>query len=224
MSASVNAALESVHDTFQSLLPKLETHAAIYFRHVRCPNKKADYIAECVALAWGWLVRLHQRGKDVRQFTMVFVYLVARAVRNGRRLCGQERANDVLSGRAQQRRNFRVESLPVSTRRSFDDFYASVHGQQSVDSYEERLHDNSVTPPPDAAAFRIDWPNFLKTLSERDRELAHFLSLGHAASKAAERFKLTPGRVTQLRQRWCREWRLCQGEEDVARQEAVASA
>jgi hypothetical protein len=223
MNVSVNAFPETLHDTFQSLLPKLETHAAIYFRHVRCPDKKADYIAECVALAWGWLTRLHERGKDVRQFAMVFVYLVARAVRNGRRLCGQERAKDVLSPRAQQRRNFRVESLPSSTRRSFDDFYASVRGQQSVDSYEERLKDNSVTPPPDAAAFRIDWPAFLNTLSERDRELAHFLSLGHAASKAAEQFKLTPGRVTQLRQRWCREWRLCQGE-DATQQGAAARA
>jgi hypothetical protein len=174
-------------------------------------------------LAWGWLTRLHERGKDVRQFTMVFVYLVARAVRNGRRLCGVERAGDALSPRAQQRRNFRVESLPVSTRRSFDDFFTAVHGQRSADSYEERLHDNSVTPPPDAAAFRIDWPAFLATLTERDRELAHFLSLGHAASKAAEHFKLTPGRVTQLRQRWCKEWRLCQGEED-ALQAAAARA
>lgn len=130
----------------------------------------------------------------------------------GRRVTGQERAWDVLSARAQRRHGFKVESLPASTRRPFDDLYSAVRGQQFLDEYEERLRDNTFTPPPDAAAFRLDWPGFLDTLTERNRELAHFLSLGHAAKKAADKFRLSPGRVTQLRQRWCREWRLCQGE------------
>ena len=100
-----------------------------------------------------------------------------------------------------------------------------------MDAYEERLRDNTVTPPPDAAAFRIDWSHFLATLSERDRELAHFLSLGHRAKAAAQRFKLSPGRITQLRQRWCKEWRASQGEDDAAgengagcRKEATATS
>src|SRR2546423_435108 len=70
--------------------------------------------------------------------------------------------------------------------------------------------------PPDAAAFRIDWSHFLATLSERDRQLAHFLSLGHRAKVAAKKFKLSPGRVTQLCQQWCKEWLACQGEDDAA--------
>ena len=69
-------------------------------------------------------------------------------------------------------------------------------GQQDVDAYEERLRDNTVTPPPDAAAFRIDWSHFLATLSARDRQLAHFLSLGHAGKAAARKFRLSPDRVT----------------------------
>jgi hypothetical protein len=224
MIASTSPAHDTLHATFQALLPKLQTHASIYFRDVRCPDQKADRIAECIALAWKWLIRLHERGKDVNQFAMVFVFLVAKAVKSGRRLTGQERAKDVLSARAQRRHGFKVESLPASTRRPFDDFCAAPHGQQHLDVYEERLKDNTVTPPPDAAAFRIDWPDFLDTLTERDRELAHFLSLGHAAKKAADKFKLSPGRVTQLRQRWCREWRLCQGEEDAADQPVTAMA
>ena len=212
MSALASPAQDTLHATFQALLPRLETHAAIYFRDVRCPATKADRIADCVALAWKWLIRLHERGKDVTQFTMVFVFFVAKAVKCGRRLTGQERSEDVLSTRAQRKHRFRVEALPASTRRPLEDFYAAVHGQQHLDAYEERLTDNTVTPPPDAAAFRIDWPDFLDSLTERDRELAHFLSLGHPAKKAAEKFKLSPGRVTQLRQRWCQEWRLCQDE------------
>jgi hypothetical protein len=101
----------------------------------------------------------------------------------------------------------------MSTRTSHEDSYGEVGAQRRLDAYEERLRDNTITPPLDQAAFRIDWPKFLKTLTHRDRELAHFLSLGHGGKKAADRFGLTPGRVTQLRQRWCREWRLSQGEE-----------
>ena len=86
------------------------------------------------------------------------------------------------------------------------------NGQQLHDAFEERLRDNRVTPPPDAAAFRIDFPQFVAGLAERDRRMAMFLSLGHAATEAAAKFGLSPGRVTQLRQRWLRDWRLCQGD------------
>ena len=139
----------------------------------------------------------------------------SRQVRAGRRLCGQDRSKDVLSKRAQRQHDFAVEQLPVSTRRSFDDFYGTVRGQHDLDEFEARFKDNTVTPPPIAAAFRVDWPDFLRTLSPRDRALAHFLSLGHQAKTAAQRFKITPGRVTQLRQMWCHAWRTCQGEDDV---------
>jgi hypothetical protein len=43
--------------------------------------------------------------------------------------------------------------------------------------------------------------------------MAHFLSLGNSAKAAARRFKLSPGRVTQLRQRWCRDWYALHDEE-----------
>jgi len=69
------------------------------------------------------------------------------------------------------------------------------------------------TPPPDAAAFRIDFPRFLGGMSERDRALAMFLSLGHSATRAADKFGLSCGRVTQLRQQWHENWRRFVGEE-----------
>ena len=67
----------SLHAAFLELLPKLQTHAHIYFRHVKCADKRADKVAETLALAWKWYVRLQQRGQDVSRFSMVFVFLVA---------------------------------------------------------------------------------------------------------------------------------------------------
>jgi hypothetical protein len=212
--------VEVLHLRFLALVPRIETHAQVCFRGIKCPVTKEDRVAECVALAWKWFVRLTERGKDPFEFPVAFACLVARAVRCGRRLCGQERSMDVLSPLAQQRRGFVVEHLPATTRSPHESLYASPHGQQLQDVFEERLRDNAVTPPPDAAAFRIDWPLFLRGLTTRDQEMATFLSLGHSGKAAAARFGLSPGRVTQLRQRWCRQWQTCQGEADAGPSEA----
>ena len=211
------AATRRLQAQFLALLPKLQTHAQIIFRDIACPDKKADLICETTALAWKWYLRLAARGKDVMQFPMVFIYLVGRAVRSGRRLCGHERAKDVLSPVAQRCHHFKAESLSPSTPTALDDLYSQPYAQEMQDAFEERLRDNLQTPVPDQVAFRLDWPRFLRTLTQRDRDLVGHLSLGNSGKWVAARFGLTEGRVSQLRQRWCREWRLFQGDEEAYR-------
>ena len=138
-----------LHARFLRLLPKLETHARIAFRGVRCPVQQEDRVQECVALAWKWFLRLSEQGKDVLDFPMAFAALLARAVRCGRKLCGQERAGDVLSFVAQARHGFRVERLPATTRSPHEHLYAYPYGQTLLDAFEERLRDNTLTPVPD---------------------------------------------------------------------------
>ncbi len=157
-------------------------------------------------------MRLHEVGKDPNEFAVVFA---ARAVRSGRRLCGQEKSKDVLSALAQRRRGFRVETLPSSTCTSQEQLYAQPHGQQMQDAFEERLQDNRQTPIPEQVAFRMDWPRYFNSLTPRDRQLAEYLSLGHSAKSAAAKFGVSPARVTQLRQRWCHEWRQFEEAEPV---------
>src|SRR5262245_55811128 len=110
------ASVAVLHVCFLALVPTIETHARMYFRGIRCPVTREDCVAECVALAWKWSLALAERGKDPCAFPRAFAALVARAVKCGRRLCGQERAKDVLSPIAQQRHGFHVERLPSSTR------------------------------------------------------------------------------------------------------------
>ena len=200
---------------FQELLPRILTQTRITFRGVACPGLRADHVAETMALAWKQLLRLHQRGKDVMQFPTRFVLWVARGVRQGRRLCGHQKAKDVLSAAAQLRHCFKVEALPSGKGRFSAVLVGTGDGQNHLDAYSERLRDNTVTPPPEAAAFRIDFPNFVGALSARDRRLALFLSLGHTAKQAAAEFGLSQARVTQLRQRWYQEWHAGQGD-DIA--------
>jgi hypothetical protein len=153
MTLSVNrftvVSIAVLHLRFLRLVPKIETHAQVYFRGIKCPVKKEDKIQECVALAWKWFLSLSARGKDVFAFPMAFAALVARAVKCGRKLCGQERAKDVLSPIAQQRYCFQVEVLPTSTCSPHEQLYAEPHGQALLDAFEERLRDNTLTPVPD---------------------------------------------------------------------------
>lgn len=196
------------HQPFLNLMPKIETHARIIFRDIRCPVRREDAVQECIALAWKWFLRLKERGKDINQFPMVFVFLVVKAVASGRRLTGMLRMKDVLSERCQRKHGFNVEALPMSTCVSVEVLVAKPRGQEMQDAFEERLQDNGTTPVPDQVAFRMDWPSFFTTLTTRDQKMAEFLSLGHSAKQAAEKFGLSAGRITQLRQRWCQDW-LC---------------
>src|SRR5262249_34046427 len=88
---------------FLSILPRIELHGRISFRYLRCPALRDDAVAEVVALAWKWHLRLAERGKDATQFPSALATFAARAVKAGRRVCGRERARDVLSPSAHRK-------------------------------------------------------------------------------------------------------------------------
>jgi hypothetical protein len=180
------------------LLPRIERHARITFRHLGCPQSRDDAVAEAVALAWRWYLRLVERGKDPAAFVSALAGYAARAVRRGRRVCGQEAGQEVLSPRAQARHGFAVRRLPEGP--------TTLNGSP----LEEALLDNAVTPPPEAAAFRIDFPAWLATWPERDRRLIEALGLGERTLALAQKYGLTPGRISQKRRQYHDDWeRFC---------------
>src|SRR5262245_29344969 len=182
---------------FLSILPRIELHGRICFRFVRCPHRRADAVAEVVALAWKWHLRLAERGKDATQFPSALATFAALAVKAGRRVCGRERARDVLSPSAQRQHRFVVERLP--------DF--STLGGNPL---EEALVDNTQTPPPDQVVFRCDFPAWLKTRTDRDRRLAEDLMRGERTQDVSTKFGLSPARVSQLRRDFHDDWeRFC---------------
>jgi hypothetical protein len=204
VSCSSALSLHALHAGFLTIWPRIERHAHIYFRHLRCPHQKADAIAETVALSWYWYVRLAERGKDAARFPSALATFAARAVRAGRRVCGQERSCDVLSPTAQRRHHFAVERLP--------DFSAL-----NSNPLWEALHDNTQTPPPEQVAFRLDFPAWLRTRTERDRHLAEDLMTGERTSDVSTKFGLTRGRISQLRRDFHDDWqRFCGLDGDLA--------
>lgn len=199
----------SLHARFLELMPRIETHARIVFRDVRCADSREDKIAETLALGWRWFVRLTRRGKDVGRFVSTFAALAARAVKSGRRLCGQEKAKEVLSPLAQRKHSFAVRSLPEGR---------SLAGN----IINEALHDNVHTPPPEAAAFRVDFPAWLKAWTQRDRRLICDLMIGERARQVAKKYHLTEGRVSQLRRQFQQDWQAYCGDDEAVLCKEVA--
>jgi hypothetical protein len=124
---------------FLALLPKIENGARFHFRAVTCSARRADDIADTVALCWRWFCRLAERGKDAARFVTTLVALAARHVRAGRRLCGQEHGKDVLSLTAQRRHGFKVEPLCTAAMRPHDPYEGAARGSAAGDSMEDRL-------------------------------------------------------------------------------------
>ena len=73
--------------------------------------------------------------------------------------------------------------------------------------------DNTMTPVPDQAAFRIDWPAWIRTRTDRDRRMIETLMRGERTFDVSQKFGLSPGRVSQMRRELHQDWLAFHGEE-----------
>jgi hypothetical protein len=193
--------LPELHAHFLAILPRIAPHAKVCFRHLRCPGKRDDAVAEVVAVSWRWYLRIVSQGeKDVNEFVSALAGFAVRHVRAGRKLCRMERPKDVLSPRAQRLHGFVSQSLPAHD--------TAKPGNPVL----EALRDNTATPPPDAAAFRIGYPAWLDGLGEKKRQVAEDMVLGHTTQELAPMHKLSEGRISQLRRELHADWKRFHGE------------
>jgi DNA-directed RNA polymerase specialized sigma24 family protein len=186
---------EDCRQAFEAVLPRIHKHAQVQFRQVRCPGRKEELIAETLALSWKWWLRLWDRGKDPRQFVSAIADYAVKAARCGRRLCGRDKAGDVLSPLAQRTHGFTLSSIPDGS-------------TLSNTVFSEALIDNLQTPPDEQAAFRIDFPAWLVTYDARRRDIIEAMALGERTKDISDRFGLTQGRISQMRQEFFLSWEL----------------
>jgi hypothetical protein len=182
---------------FAKIQPLIDRYAPMLTHRLRCPGRSDDAVAELTGLTWAYFVHLAKKGRDASQFPASLVYRAAQHVRSGRRLCGQEPMKDPLSWTCQKQRGFTVHCLPD---------FAKLEGN----AYDEVLHDNTQTPVDEQVQFRIDWPAFLQTRSERDRALIGQMALGERTLDLADDFGVSPARISQLRAEYQHAWnRFC---------------
>ena len=190
------------------MLPAIVTHARIAFRHLK-GEARQDAVQETIANALVAFVRLVRRGKvDLAYPTVLARYAVAQ-IQDGRRVGNRLNVNDVLSPYAQKHKGIAVDRL---------DLYDKTESQ-----WIEAVVEDYRTPVPEQVAFRCDFPAWLARLSRRNRRIAQALSTGHNTGDVAKRFKLSPGRISQLRRELHRSWQEFHGEPPDAAAAAKAA-
>ena len=185
------------HAGFLELVPAIRRQARIRFRRLAGQDRE-DLFEEATANALVAYARLAELGKTDLAYASVLVRYAAAQIQDGRRVGSRWNSQEVLSPSVQRKRGFVVERL---------DHFDPVEGQ-----WNEILVEDRRATPADIAACRIDFAVWLGRLSARRRRIALALAAGHSTGTVARRFRLSPGRISQLRQ-WLRaSWEDFQGE------------
>ncbi len=183
----------ALHARFEAVLPRIVRHARVMFRHIKCWHTLQDKLQEVRSLCWKWIRQLEKAGKTWWHFISRLADYACRQVKSGRKVTGNISANDVMNEITQTRKGFYVGKLP--------DF-----STESSNPLTEALTDNTQTPPDEQAAFRIDYPAWRSTYDERRQQIMDALALGHRTKDVAQKFKMSEGRVSQLRREFMDDW------------------
>jgi hypothetical protein len=184
---------------YAKMLPSIKRHARIAFRYLN-PEEKQERVQNVLCNTWEALVRLARRGKLDQAFPSILAKFAEKQTRDHRITGGHLNIKDILSKYCQVNKDVVVQRL---------DRFNEEDG-----CWEEAVvQDTRNAPVPDIVAFRCDFADWLKSLKRRDRRIAQFLSLGHRTSTAARKFKVSEGRVSQLRRELAESWKKFVGDE-----------
>jgi hypothetical protein len=167
---------ETHRNTFTHLLPEILHLAAVAFRYLD-PESQEEAVQNCIVLTWKAFLALIEQGRaDDPGLIKSCLWYSIRQTRVGRRAEGESRAKDVHKNARRGRVQFQWTDL--------------------------RHLVSDQTPVPEAVSFRLDVPAFLGTLSDRQRRMAESLLEGSTTSEVATTFGVTPGAVSQFRNRF----------------------
>jgi hypothetical protein len=185
------------NERFLEMLPLIRHRARLAFRRLR-PENKEELVQEVIANAYCRFSRLVRTGKAGLAFATPLANFAIRQVISGRQVGNKQNCRDVTSIVAQRRQGFTLRTLPSDCSDS--------------NIWSEILADDTLTPVPDQAAFRLDFPVWLKIQDRRKRKLARFLMVGNNVTDAAKRFCVSLARISQLRRELRVSWEQFQGE------------
>jgi hypothetical protein len=166
------------------MVPIIRRHARNRLRHLR-PAEREEAVEEVVASAFVSFARLIARCQGHRAFATPLAEYALKGLRGGRRVGARLNRRDVTSRYCTVKTGVTVTSL-----NRWDD--------QALE-WREILVEDRRFPPAEAAAARLDFAAWLAALPFRNRRIALMLAMGEATSVVARRFRLTAGRVSQLR-------------------------
>ncbi|MGO9115286.1 MAG: hypothetical protein ACLP9L_39235 [Thermoguttaceae bacterium] len=179
------------HKAFLAMLPQILTHAKCAFAFLK-PEARAEAVAEVVANSCRAYARLVELGKTDIAYPIALARYGVKQTRDHRKVGNHLNVNDVLSRYCQTRKDVVVERL--------DKFDHAENG------WEEVLIEDRHAGPADTARVRLDFSAWLASLKRRDRRVAEFLANGETTKAAARKFKVSAGRISQLRHELAQSW------------------
>jgi hypothetical protein len=190
--------LPSWHSEFVAMLPVIKTQAKFAFRHLD-PESRAEMVQEVICNCCCAFVRLLELGKADVVYPTVLARLGIAQVKAGRKVGGQLNCHDVLSQYCQQRKNIFIKRLD-----SYD---------TKADAWQEVVVEDKHAGPAEVAATRIDFAAWLKLMPRRLQKMVNFLAAGESTLAAAKKFRVTEGRISQIRKELHNAWHCFQKDE-----------
>ena len=190
-------AAPSWHQRFLNMLPAIRRHARIAFRHLGS-EARAEMVEEVVANAFVAYQRLVELGKAELAYPTPLASYGVKQARAGRRVGGKLNVRDVSSRRCQLVKGIRMSRLD-----RFD---------EQEQEWKEVLIEDRHAGPAETAACRIDFGDWLRSLSRRYRTIATRLATGESTKRMARQFQVSPGRISQIRRELRDSWDDFQGE------------
>ena len=177
------------HARFIDMLPAIKSHAQWAFRKLVI-HEREEAVQAAIAYAFMAYSRLVDLQKSELGYATPLAQFGVRQHRAGRLIGCRVNCRDVGSAKC------------------------SLNGcvVEPLDDWKEVLCETRHATPAEIAALRIDVSDWLTTLSRRDQRLAMALARGEQTSCVAKMFRITAGRVSQLRQELYDNWRRFTGE------------
>lgn len=179
------------HGRYLGMLPAMQEQARFAFRALS-PDAREEAIQETLANALAQYVRLVRRRRQQAATPTTLVRYAVAQVRVGREVAARMNSEDVLSPYARRRRKLRLERLE-----EYDD---------EEETWRDVVVEDKRTTPAEVACFRVDFSEWLRTLSRRIRDIALALANGEGTGAAAAEFGLSPARISQLRRELKQSW------------------
>ena len=188
------------HAAFEAMLPIIETHARIAFRRLDAETRE-EAVQETACNACQAYARLVELGKTDVAFPSALARFGVSQTRAGRKVGGKLNVRDVSSDYCQKAKHILVERLD---RFDFED-----------EAWAEILVEDKHAGPAETAIVRIDFSTWMQLLPRRLRKIATFLARGETTTDAAKRFRISQGRLSQIRKELFLAWHRFQGDEPV---------
>lgn len=188
------------HEGFLKMLPAICLHARVSFRRLD-PESKAECIQNCIVNAMIAYARLYELGKVELAYPSVLARYAVSQTRGFRVVGGHLCINDVSSPYAQQAKGIVVERLD-----QFD---------REENQWQEILIEDRRCGPFDIVRTKLDFAAWLRSLPTRLRRIAKTLANGERTRDVARQFRLSQGRISQIRSELLASWRRFIGEADL---------